>query len=319
MTWVVDNPDFAGSPRLDWLSLTFPASSPVYDDLVSQLCDWFGDSGVRLDRGMMGYSSAMAVLGSGRILFDGSLVSMGVHVFLPHGALSQIPDLESFLLWAFLNGAESSRLDICLDSDSISYDVIRDAVLETDGTTRRVAKFRTIDERVQHLGGSGRTLYLGSPSSDCRVRIYDKAAEQDIDDGSIWLRFEVQFRDDRAHSMFQFLMCDDRALIGDVLRSVLDLREAGSDNVSRLPVLDWWGSWLSAAGVLRLPVPAPDSTIEDIAEWVNRQVAPSLALLFLAAGGDMSFLTDLVRAGRPRIPLRRLALLSSRMASFPPS
>jgi len=48
-------------------------------------------------------------------------------------------------------------------------------------------------------GSSGETIYLGSPKSDRRLRIYDKAKEQKLDDIK-WIRFEFQLRNDNATS-----------------------------------------------------------------------------------------------------------------------
>jgi hypothetical protein len=54
---------------------------------------------------------------------------------------------------------------------------------------------------------TGRTIYVGSPKSDTRLRIYDKAAEQDISkDKRIgfvdWTRYELQIRNDLAHETY---------------------------------------------------------------------------------------------------------------------
>jgi hypothetical protein len=46
-----------------------------------------------------------------------------------------------------------------------------------------------------------------------------------------------------------------------------------------------------------------------VKEWIERQVAPSLALLLLAGGGDVDVLLRLVRRGLPRLQAARIELL----------
>ena len=45
------------------------------------------------------------------------------------------------------------------------------------------------------------TMYIGSPSADLRIRIYNKAKEQKIEYPLDWWRIELQFRDDACRSV----------------------------------------------------------------------------------------------------------------------
>jgi len=55
------------------------------------------------------------------------------------------------------------------------------------------------------VGEPGQTLYVGAPSSDCRLRIYNKTAESGIKpvDFGDFIRFEIQFRNRYADRMFR--------------------------------------------------------------------------------------------------------------------
>jgi hypothetical protein len=59
--------------------------------------------------------------------------------------------------------------------------------------------------RWSAVGEPGQTLYVGAPSSDCRLRIYNKTAESGIKplDSGDFIRFEIQFRDRYADRMFR--------------------------------------------------------------------------------------------------------------------
>jgi len=56
------------------------------------------------------------------------------------------------------------------------------------------------DTRIQNYGGRGETMYFGSTKSDQRIRIYDKAAEQNKLKEA-WIRVELQARRERAASL----------------------------------------------------------------------------------------------------------------------
>lgn len=45
------------------------------------------------------------------------------------------------------------------------------------------------------------TLYIGAPNADARIRIYDKAKEQKIEQPLKWWRVELQYRDDACRSV----------------------------------------------------------------------------------------------------------------------
>jgi len=59
--------------------------------------------------------------------------------------------------------------------------------------------------RWSAVGEPGQTLYVGAPSSDCRLRIYNKTAESGIKPLSVgdFIRFEIQFRNRYADRMFR--------------------------------------------------------------------------------------------------------------------
>lgn len=104
-------------------------------------------------------------------------------------------------------------------------------------------------------GSQGTSIYHGSPKSDVRFRIYDKAAERGMLDGCHWIRVEMQLRDKLASSMVSVILRDldvGRSFCG-VLRNYLTYRVPNGDsNRSRWPLADYWEELLSGAAVVRL-------------------------------------------------------------------
>lgn len=56
-------------------------------------------------------------------------------------------------------------------------------------------------------------------------------------------------------------------------------------------------------------LPSPVRTLETVRAWVERQVAPSLALLVKAEGGAVDWLYLLLKEGAARLTPAQLALL----------
>lgn len=58
--------------------------------------------------------------------------------------------------------------------------------------------------RIHNVNADGETLYVGSPHSRARLRLYNKTAESGVWDGDLkLLRVEVQLRDSYAETAFQ--------------------------------------------------------------------------------------------------------------------
>jgi len=107
-----------------------------------------------------------------------------------------------------------ARLDVAcdlLDSDEITMKKLFSYVRAGKFTCR--SEYHTIVE-----GNKESALYFGSPRSDRRLRIYDKALEQGLLDQK-WIRFEFQLRNDNALSfLLNFFKVGS---IGDAFYGVL--------------------------------------------------------------------------------------------------
>jgi hypothetical protein len=111
---------------------------------------------------------------------------------------------------------------------------------------RRVRELRAYVVGKGLEGGSrpdGATTYLGSPTSEAMVRIYDKAAESGRADAGV--RWEVQMRGGRAERFGAGAVSAGEGLGAYVLgciRGLVDFRlRAGGVRGDRAPLVDWWG------------------------------------------------------------------------------
>lgn len=138
------------------------------------------------------------------------------------------------------------------------------------------------------LSRSGATLYVGAPSSNARLRMYNKSAEANLPapGGREWLRLEVQLRNryaDRAwywyvkgHLAEHWYEWIDRMLSDDTAKAIDMVASAGL----------YWRT--------------PD--VEPIEDWINRRkrwyetmVLPGLRKLLAADPGYASFVVSSIQ------------------------
>jgi hypothetical protein len=306
--------------KIDWLSFTVPALEDI--DLIGIVAKWSSRlcGAVPLDRGRYGYPCARAVLGTGIILWNPDRPEMGVHVELPSKALAVFvgstgETIYSILVDAMGESAKFKRIDVCSDNHELPISKIIEAVENGLLVTR--SRDVSLMQKYKRWGGremiaNGATLYIGAATSDRRVRFYDKAAEQGLDDGSVWTRAEVQLRDDLAHQTVIALLVTDTDL-ESVIASAVDFRLQDDSNTSRRTRCDWWELWLGQFKRFHYKVARRLSLIGDAVDWINNQVAPTLAYIFQGVGYDFaaSWLVHVISSSVDRIPGYRLSHLAA--------
>lgn len=189
-TTVTDRPDNRVQPYgWDWSATTHDArgtDSTVKDmsaDLISTLGGGFYVPG----KGLQGWSQSVQVFDDegfrlGSVYFGGDRTD--VHVV----STSSAADIARPLV-ADKYGAKTSRVDTRVDT-LMPFDELRAVCEDVAGPRTKVTYMESF------VGGesSGRTLYVGAPSSDCRVRVYEKWLESpgQYEEGTN--RVEVQLR-----------------------------------------------------------------------------------------------------------------------------
>jgi len=305
--------DITSKLTLDWLAFTVHGDS--FPEMWSIIQGLFPGGWQELGRGLWGYTHSALLPGGGRLAWSRGDPGMGIHVSLGARALASMRkavggDTLGFLRFLVDLGVNIKRADLALDDLDCVLDlnVIREHVQRGALSTRwrKVSEFRSL-----RGDDGGCTIYFGAPSSESRLRIYNKAAESGVD--YPWLRVELQLRGDRAGAMVRGLLDGGPGAVVNVLWGLLDfkdVRESDSNN-RRWPSARWWRRFLNAACRARLVLPDSQRTLETVKDWLTRQVAPSLALVVKAAGGDVQFVYDLLRDGGRRLGPSHLALLSA--------
>lgn len=286
---------------IDWLSFTLRDRSDLRGAASFIAGVFGGDVASAVEGGLFGYTQQVMVLGSGRVLWNPDRPDMGVHVMLGSKALQRCGMAPLALLGMLADlGAVVTRLDVCVDTEGFSIDTFWDAI-QAGQLVSMLRRGVRVEQFSAQDGSSlpGMTIYLGAPTSDRRVRIYDKAAEQGLAEG-VWTRFEVQHRGDHAQRAAEHLLSGASA--SDLLVSAADFRVVGSDsNSSRRARAGWWASIVEGASKLSFAVEDVVRSVQQVAAWVDRQIGSSLAMLTIAANGDSSWLRSVIERGFDRV------------------
>lgn len=282
--------------RIDWLSFTLPVADGVkVSDVVERLLRWFPDC-EDLPRAALGYSHAVKVLGTGRVLWAPDKPNLGVHCDLPASALEMWELSAAEVAQAIINErGHATRIDVAVDNDQVSVDDVINAYQAGRCITRLQEALVMADLRK-----GGKSIYLGSASGRRRVRFYDKLAEsEEAGERLIWTRCEVVFRQDQAQIALGYVASgkDSRELVA----SAVDFRlpDADDSNRTRWQRLDWWERWLGSLNGLSFVVAKVSVTVERLYSWVVDQVGPTLAMLSMAFG-NTDWMADVARANFDR-------------------
>lgn len=191
---------FSFSKHLDWVAATWE----MRDEPFTVLPPGEQFKAVAAESGTKHYRNAWR-LKCGGLFGWGKEERQGVLVILPGEALRNLRESgfgdQQTVDW--LKGARNvTRLDYALDvvggeqktnAALLSYNAWKDGAIKT-----RLKLNLSYKDETWEFGGE--SFYFGSKSSDQRVIVYDKAAEQKMK-GIFWTRYEFRFKDDYAKAL----------------------------------------------------------------------------------------------------------------------
>jgi len=301
---------------IDWLNCTLPLEVTMAD--LQTLLPFSFES---CAQGLYGYKSQIVALGGSiRILFDGTS-TMGQHVQISGEGWGFLRSVEGFRESGFIEellrlGGSVTRLDLALDckDGSVSVDRVREHVRAGSLTSR----FRQWEDRRSGSVGKneakGDGMYFGNPTSDMRLRVYDKGLQ--LGTTEPWTRFEFQARRERAQQLAQMVAAGDWDGAIGVCRSYIEFREYRLEsNPSMAPISQWWEQFVTVGKVIARCVSAVVASYTKTCAWVARQVAPALAVMTEFEGGDLygAFLS-IIEDGRTRYRDKHRLMLSGSLA-----
>lgn len=263
---------------VDWLTFTTKIWSEA--DLLSMLQLSSDITWEELDTYRYGYKHRKTYSGMS-ILSDGQ-EGMGICVeFSGQGCrsfetYSTLPWLSLFqILMDPYNEFNITHIDLAFDD----HTGILDLGQLLDDTDNHRYRSRSRWWKVEY-GSCGTTIYHGSPQSNIRVRIYDKAAERGLLDGTHWVRVEIVLRDENASGSVQ--ACLDKGEIGFVFGGILSnylvyCDPSGDSNKSRWPVAEYWAKLLNGASVIHIAArPGTEYNIWRLESYLRDQAGGAI-------------------------------------------
>lgn len=207
--------------------------------------------------------------------------------------LNWIDFIEQFLS---LEGSHLARLDIACDD------------YPKDGE-KPLLSFPTLFRHVQQdryvslarfctwHDGSEQAIYWGSPQSDRRLRIYNKALERGVD--GHWIRAEFQLRNDCALSFYmRALECGSigtayQGMLYDFLRFTREVNHQGNTNQTRLNVTRWWKDFCGNAKRIKgFYVGGLEYNLEKLDHYLYKNAGSSIKTFLACTGGDVGKLME---------------------------
>ena len=190
-----------------------------------------------------------------------------------------------FQLLAANKDANISRIDVACD-DREGYLCMGDIVrkVQDNEINSRMTK-RTVMVSYDGTDPSGSTVYIGAPSSDFRIRIYDKALESG-EDGH-WVRVELVMRGKNANAFGAQLTNSESVgkLAAQVVNDKFSFIDRDDSNITRCTVCTWWARFVDELEAVRLVArEVIQHGVDQVYNWVEAQVGPSLAILLRTKG-----------------------------------
>lgn len=305
---------------LHWLQFTMPEKVKI-EDTLSELSYYVPSNYIAAKNGMLGYQNQLIGMGSSRILssdIDNEIEMRSPkdvmatsrllssrerpehHVILPGRWLDCLDERSSCILeWILEKEGHLTRLDIA--GDDTDKRVRPRDLKKFCEEGQLVTHYKTVWLHDNIMGGRGSTIYFGSSSSDRRIRVYDK----DIESGGMndSVRWEIQLRNEMADKGASHILHSKS--FGDAFKSTLvdmiDFREKNTIETEKRKRTKWFNSIVEDAKKADYTIPSSLITIESMEKWLEKQVAPSLAAVTTAKGGDLSYIESIIEKGRKRL------------------
>ena len=280
---------------IDWIAFTADLDFELLD-IVNANLDW-----LELDKGMLGYKS-MCLEQTTKIkwLKDGN-ADMGQHFIISGLACRILESLDVSLLDILRSLNENStinitRLDIAMDI--FENKTLLNSIVEAYNSNnyRSKAKSSNIIISKGSNGRIGTTINFGSRQSAVLIRIYDKAAESDMEVN--WVRIEIECKDKKYNKKIinninsLGISATYKAIINNYL-AFLEYRDA---NISRSKTAKWWSKIIDSVDKIKLYEAPEARTLDEVKKWLIRQTSASFATV-LQSEQSRSFIDEMLVEG----------------------
>ncbi len=243
-----------------------------------------------IESGVSGYTRTYKTLYNLRIFINEKRPEMGVHMIADGHACESLGYNHLQMLFLGMQ-MKATRLDLATDNCPFTPAELQREWIEDNVRTacKPMRDARQGWENVRtckwESSPTGDTFYMGSRQSTAFARCYDKRG---------FTRFELELKAERADKAAQLILAHPEQLIENtvgMIREFVDFVDASEDsNRSRCSFLPFWQKFIKAFERVKVQLtPRPELTLERLKDWIEGQVAPSLALYEMAFGNRDSY------------------------------
>lgn len=209
-----DEPELKVYKHIDWLTMTWAGRE--YPETVLPMHKGF-DVGDKTNGGAF-YPTAYKLACGGTYGYSDN-DRQGIIVMLPGQALSYLRECgfsDQKLVGLACTGRNVSRLDYAID---VIGGTLRDHSPHSAYNAGKEGKIKTrlnmsMSIKDETAGDGGFSVYFGSPKSDQRIRVYDKAAQQKIM-GLTWTRVEAVMKGEYSRTLAEDMQTHGVVRAGD--------------------------------------------------------------------------------------------------------
>ncbi len=261
------------SATIDWLSVT--ATQMVHHPK-------FYTHHIDLKHGQLNYDCGIRYL-DGRVeLWHSRRPEMKVHLVMSGDCISRLCQEHDLTVWDILNHysyTSPSRVDLAVDITNGTLNINDMAVQLSSNQVDTKAEGGLLMSGTGNQNGM--TLYVGSPGSDRRLRVYDKAAE--TGKNGEWTRIELQLRQRAAKKTFITLMARnaDPLVIPGLINDFASWPE--------------YPDWCLAIGSEKVKMSSMEKVVSNRRAWIFDTCAKAIANE-LQFGGDAMLIGHLLDA-----------------------
>lgn len=286
----------------DYLAFTVGNDTPIHE-----IMRFLGFKFRELGFGRYGYHSGFVSEDPGfEIYSDGHRPEMGIHVrisgqgcrLLEEDPFFEWPDCLSTLISQY--SAKFTRTDIAIDDENFTVDYATVAEAVKNGTCARRGDSYEERHSTKH-GVTSSTLYIGSRQSTAMLRVYTKGIQ--LGESLPWLRFEAEFKAERAHEWVLLLLSQGWDAAIGAIRHCWEFKDPQHKVVtkSRQRVASWWAEIIGKAKhVFKLPAGPPPS-VDRLMTWVEKQLSTTIAVMNRGFQGSLEWLIDVDRIGERKM------------------
>jgi len=219
--------------------------------------------------------------------------------------------MVSFLRFCLGHGGKATRCDTAIDD--YQHIVSPGQVLETLQGSDTVTHAQKVLTQQGGVVGSkeltGATVYLGAPGSRQRLRVYDKGLESGGEMDCI--RWELESRKEAAETMATALAYQNWGqVMSSRLVGFVDFRDVDSHSeVEKRERLVWFQLLIGLVRKASAYLPKEVRTAEQVVDWLDRSIGPSLAVGMAFWKGDTGRLFEMIERGKRRWKPRHKAMV----------